>query len=556
MSLEEKLASLREKFRETFKDELKTLIELWQSVRTDQSADALKQFHFNVHSLKGSSGALNLLKLSQLMSDIESVIKPCLEAAEVSIQVINQVDQYMNMLIASSKSAHNSYLEQADKPGKETQKEILLPTDLLPPVTHLNYEDIHIALVDDDRAVGEMMQKLLSGFSFNVSYYPSLQDFQVALKQQKFHLVLLDLVTPDCTEQDVFSCVDHLQANGISVFILSSTGSFDARLAAVRANVSDYLLKPISITHLVTKIRKTLKLDLVRPFRVLLLDDQETVSIYYKNILEKQGCQVLAINDSHKLLEVLESFIPDIFLLDMYMPDVSGLEVAKILRHQAKYDYVPILFLTSDNHIKTKLDALRAGADDVITKETSAELIISQVFSRVSRGQEMRYMASRDSLTGALNHGQVMDAAAHALRLTTRSDKPLILAMIDLDKFKQVNDRFGHGGGDKVLMGLGQLLLQSVRQTDYVGRYGGEEFMIVFPDGEIEAVEKKLNIMREAFSKLLFNVDNQSFHVTLSVGLASSANHSTLSELIAAADSALYQAKHGGRNQVCCEQPD
>ena len=143
-----------------------------------------------------------------------------------------------------------------------------------------------------------------------------------------------------------------------------------------------------------------------------------------------------------------------------------------------------------------------------------------------------------------------MDAAAHAIRLTARSSKPLIIVMIDLDKFKQINDEYGHGGGDKVLMGLGQLLLQSVRQTDFVGRYGGEEFLLVFPEGEIAAVKNKIESLREAFSKVMFNVDGSSFHVTLSAGIASSADHDGLSELIAAADKALYEAKRRGKNRV------
>ena len=552
MSLEQKLVALREKFREDFNAELKKLVTYWQDARVGDS-EALKQFHFNVHSIKGSSGALSLTKLSQLMHDMEAVVKPCLEGAPLTADGTTLVDGLMNQLIAASNNNENSFLQlQTDKPEKASI-EIKLPSELALPTEQLSYNEINIALVDDDRSVGEMMQKLLAGFSFNVKYYSSLSSFRAELASNGFHLVLLDLIMPDCTEQDVFSCVGELNRLNIKVFILSSIGTFESRLAAVRAQVSDYLLKPVSITHLVTKIRKALKLDLVRPFRVLLLDDQETVCRFYKEVLEKQGCQVVALKEVEQLLNVLESFVPDIFLLDMYMPNASGLEIARVLRQQSKYDYVPILFLTSDNQIKTKLEALSSGADDVITKETSAELIISQVVSRVSRGQEVRYIASRDSLTGTLNHGQIMDAAAHAIRLSTRSTKPLIVVMIDLDKFKSVNDKYGHAGGDKVLMGLGQLLLQSVRQTDFVGRYGGEEFMLVFPDGEMEAVHNKVDAMRDAFSKIIFNVSGSCFHVTLSAGVASSANHQGLSELIAAADAALYEAKDAGRNCIKCE---
>jgi diguanylate cyclase (GGDEF)-like protein len=250
----------------------------------------------------------------------------------------------------------------------------------------------------------------------------------------------------------------------------------------------------------------------------------------------------------------LESFHPDVFLLDMHMPNISGLEVARILRQQAKYDYVPIIFLTADEDINTKLGVLECGADDVIPKNTPPNIIVQQIDSRIQRGQEIRYLASRDSLTGVLNHGQIMDAATHALRLASRQQKPTVVVMIDLDHFKGVNDKYGHISGDKVLISLGQLLLQSVRDTDYVGRYGGEEFMVVFSDTDPSIIESKMNSILTAFLQINYTVAEKSFHCSFSAGLASSSNHEKLSELIASADAALYKAKAAGRSKICVDE--
>jgi diguanylate cyclase (GGDEF)-like protein len=196
---------------------------------------------------------------------------------------------------------------------------------------------------------------------------------------------------------------------------------------------------------------------------------------------------------------------------------------------------------------------LECGADDVIPKNTSPNLIVQQVDSRIQRGQEIRYLASRDSLTGVLNHGQIMDAAAHALRMASRQQNPTVVVMIDLDYFKKVNDKHGHGGGDKVLISLGQLLLQSVRDTDYVGRYGGEEFMVVFSDTDVNVIENKMNNILTAFLQINYTVAEQSFNCSFSAGLASSLHHDKLSELISSADGALYKAKEAGRSKVCAE---
>jgi diguanylate cyclase (GGDEF)-like protein len=261
----------------------------------------------------------------------------------------------------------------------------------------------------------------------------------------------------------------------------------------------------------------------------------------------------LAISQAESIMAELESFHPDVFLLDMHMPNINGLEVARLLRQQTKYDYVPIIFLTDDDDINIKLEVLQCGADDVIPKNTPPKLIVQQVDSRIQRGQEIRYLASRDSLTGVLNHGQIMDAAAHSLRLSSRQKKPTIVVMIDLDNFKAVNDKYGHLGGDKVLISLGQLLLQSVRDTDYVGRYGGEEFMVVFSDADPSVIEHKMNNILTAFLHINYTVAKQSFHCSFSAGLASSTNHEKLSELISSADVALYKAKNAGRSQICVD---
>jgi diguanylate cyclase (GGDEF)-like protein len=334
---------------------------------------------------------------------------------------------------------------------------------------------------------------------------------------------------------------------------LSSSSTFKNRLSAVRSNVNEYLLKPVNITTLVSKIRKNFKIDLVRPYRILLLDDQALVGSFYKTLLEDEHVEVLAISQADSIMTELESFHPDVFLLDMHMPNISGLEVARLLRQQAKYDYVPIIFLTFDDDIKTKLEVLQCGADDVIPKNTPPNLIVQQVDSRIQRGQEIRYLASRDSLTGVLNHGQIMDAASHALRLASRQQKPTVVVMIDLDNFKGVNDIYGHLSGDKVLISLGQLLIQSVRDTDYVGRYGGEEFMVVFSDAEPSVIEAKMNNILTAFLHINYTVAEQSFHCSFSAGMASSTQHEKLSELIASADAALYKAKNAGRRQVCAD---
>ncbi|GAC22038.1 diguanylate cyclase [Paraglaciecola arctica] len=549
--LEQKLAEFRITFIAEFNDKLAVLIKLWSEARTSHSRDSIKQFRFEVHSLKGSSGTLNFITLSDRLGMIEEEVAPCEVQTNNFKNVIPFIDRHMNSMIEASRNNPNPLLVLRDIPN--SLGELREPQKNKEEITTQSYRDIKIALIDDNDATLTIHAKLLAGFGFTICQCKSIKQLQEEFKQQTFNLVLIDTDNSIDQSEEMFAYAAELRYSGIDVFILSSSSSFENRLAAVRSKANEYLLKPVNITTLVSKIRKNFKLDLVRPYRILLLDDQASVSIFYKALLEDEHVEVLAINHAESIMTELDSFHPDVFLLDMHMPNISGLEVARLLRQQSKYDYVPIIFLTADEDINTKLEVLECGADDVIPKNTPPNLIVKQVDSRIQRGQEIRYLASRDSLTGVLNHGQIMDAAAHALRLASRQQKPTVVVMIDLDHFKGVNDKYGHVAGDKVLISLGQLLMQSVRDTDYVGRYGGEEFMVVFSDTDPNIIESKMNDILTAFLQITYTIAEQPFNCSFSAGLASSTHHQKLSELVSSADAALYAAKEAGRSRVCVD---
>lgn len=550
--LEQKLAEFRITFIAEFEDKIAALIKLWSEARKTQHIETIKQFRFEIHSLRGSSGTLNFKILSDRLGMIEEEVAPCEEQINQFKDIIPFIDRHMNAFIEASGQDPNPLLELSKTP--DSLGKLREPQKKNDEITAQSYRDINIALIDDNQATAELHSKLLAGFGFSIRLFNSIEKLEQLLATEKFNLVLIDIDNKIDQSDEIFSYALQLRSFGIDVFVLSSSSSFENRLAAVRSKVNEYLLKPVNITTLVSKIRKNFKLDLIRPYRILLLDDQASIGIFYKSLLEDEHVEVLAINQAESIMAELESFHPDVFLLDMHMPNISGLEIARLLRQQSKYDYVPIIFLTSDDDINTKLEVLECGADDVIPKNTPPNIIVQQVNSRIQRGQEIRYLASRDSLTGVLNHGQIMDAAAHALRLASRHQKPTVIVMIDLDHFKDVNDKYGHVGGDKVLISLGQLLLQSVRDTDYVGRYGGEEFMVVFSDTDASIIENKLNNILTAFLQINFSVADKSFHCSFSAGLASSTHHEKLSELISSADAALYKAKESGRSRICMDK--
>ncbi|MCF2949667.1 diguanylate cyclase [Paraglaciecola aquimarina] len=541
-NFEAKLKELRELFTSTLPDKMAEVLSLWENTLEDWTEANCKKCIFELHSLKGSSGTLGFKEISAAFSDCESKLKAIHDFSQSpESELVFQLKQAFDRLVV----AQEKLLSTNQQPSKVSLRQNLEPSSKI-----LKPSDIQVLVVDYERSSGELLKKLLSEFGFNTSYAKNLTQAKQLHAETKMHIVLLDLVMPDCTVDEIFSFAKDLEKQNTRAVILSGQDNFDVRLGAIHANVSDFIVKPYQITNLVAKIRSALLLDLVRPFKVFLVDDQESVASYFQSTLQAYDMDVKVLLDPTKILESLKEYDPDIFLFDLFMPEVNGIELAKIIRLMEKYDSIPIVFLTSENTIETKLEVLEVGCDDVLPKNISPDVLVKQVSSRLKRGHELRYLNSRDSLTGLLNHGQIMDAASSALQLGIRRRTPTIFAMIDLDYFKAVNDTHGHAAGDKVLMGLGQLLLQHVRQTDYIGRYGGEEFLLVFPDSELEVIKQKLDHIREILSSLMFKHGNKEFNVTYSAGIASSEDYESLADILIAADSALYRAKEKGRNNV------
>ena len=173
----------------------------------------------------------------------------------------------------------------------------------------------------------------------------------------------------------------------------------------------------------------------------------------------------------------------------------------------------------------------------------------------MERYRKLRSMMVTDSLTGLLNHVTLKEALAREVLLATRQNTPVTFCMIDLDQFKQVNDTYGHPAGDRVLKGVSRLFRQRLRRSDIIGRYGGEEFAIIFPNTEAEDAFLVIDKLRQDFAETRFQSDVETFSVTFSAGLASYPQFPTHSELRTAADQALYFAKRRGCNQVRIRKP-
>jgi diguanylate cyclase (GGDEF)-like protein len=221
-----------------------------------------------------------------------------------------------------------------------------------------------------------------------------------------------------------------------------------------------------------------------------------------------------------------------------------------VIRQEEAFVGVPIVFLSRETDRMKQIVAIGEGGDDFFTKPVAPNELVPVISARAKRGRILRTLMERDGLTGLYSHSRIVEQIESAVRRADRQQSDFSVAMLDIDGFKAVNDTYGHLVGDQVLKALAYLLRQHLRMSDVVGRFGGDEFVILFPDTNGISALEKMEEIRRHFAAVEHETVHGRFSVTVSCGVAEYPTALSCDELITAADDALYGAKRAGRDQV------
>lgn len=338
--------------------------------------------------------------------------------------------------------------------------------------------------------------------------------------------------------------------------LISSKDSFQIRAASAKAGVSHFLTEPLDVSRLNALLQSSRILDEEnKPLKVLMVDDMVTAGVYWGKHFQKQNINFRFESKPEQAYRSAVEMQPDIILLDLYMPDIDGIDLAKIFREHPRLQDVPILFMSTEENDRRKMNAKIQGGDDFLNKTIAIDDLLKMVRYRALRYRQSMAEKRSDSLTGLLNHNAIKDLVEAEIDRANRQNQPLSVVLIDIDHFKNVNDTYGHQAGDIVIRKLSNLLNTRLRRYDGVGRYGGEEFMVTLPNTDEQTAALLINRLRVQFgqSSVLTENGNNMF-CTFSAGIASFPHCLDLTSLIEAADQHLYVAKAKGRNRVVCSE--
>jgi diguanylate cyclase (GGDEF)-like protein len=313
------------------------------------------------------------------------------------------------------------------------------------------------------------------------------------------------------------------------------------------------------------------------PSRILVVDDSRTQLDWLVQVLERERYRVSTAVDGKEAIRKVRIDPPDLVLLDMILPDMDGLEVLRFVKALPEDQYIPVIILSVKSDLDSRVTGLRIGADDFLAKPFAEAEILARCAAmlRIKHLQERLREAQRkleeqsitDALTGLKNRRFFDERLREEFRRAQRYRDNVSLIMVDLDHFKEVNDRHGHPAGDVVLREAGGLIRTSIRDPDICARYGGEEFAVILPKTNMagavtvaERIWRELAAKEYAIPTSAHGADGAGatrlVTVTASLGIASfPSNDITSSELLLRyADEALYEAKRAGRNRICaCE---
>lgn len=410
----------------------------------------------------------------------------------------------------------------------------------------------YILSVEDAKFFSAIIKKSVeSSLDVEVITASTMAEAEIILKSgaYEFYLSVLDIHLPDAPNGEI---IDLVLSHNISVIVFTSEFDEKFRLEILSKPIIDYVLKDqiTNLDYLITLIQRIIKNN---DTEVLAVDDSRTSRKYVVNLLELYHFQVFEAENGLEALKIIEKH-PNIKLLvtDYNMPIMNGIELTKEVRRlYPKRQMAIIGFSTAGNGILSAR-FLKSGGNDFINKPFLREEFfcrITQNITLIDYIRDLEFAASKDFLTGLCNRRVFFMIGKKLIANAMRKNIHLTIAMMDIDCFKEINDKMGHGMGDEILSKLGVFFSNRTRESDMLSRIGGEEFALIATNMDPGFAPTYFEELRAKIEAMRFEYDGCETNITISIG-ATAIQFDSLAKALQEADKLLYKAKKEGRNRV------
>jgi diguanylate cyclase (GGDEF)-like protein len=409
-----------------------------------------------------------------------------------------------------------------------------------------------VLVIEADVVGRTQLRRALEQEGLRVQEVGTLAEAEAALAAGLPDGVVADTVLPD---GEIYALVERLRARpageDLPLVIVSVQNDVFNRVEAIHCGADAYFAKPADLEDVARRMAFLLGRRRPEPARVLSVEDDPLQAAFLRTVLESAGYAFDWCSEPKDLDARIATFQPELVLMDVMLPGATGYDLARLLRQDERHALLPIVFLTTQGQMRDRLEASRAGGSDHLLKPVNPEALLTTVAARLEQARFLRSLVDRDGLTGLLNHTALFQRGEGLAAEARRRGLGAAWIMIDVDHFKGVNDRYGHPVGDRVLRALGSLLRRRLRQSDVLGRYGGEEFAVVVSDLTVREAVRLVDRVRLEFAAMPHaSAEDQHFQVTFSAGVAALTSEMRVSDWSKLADERLYEAKAAGRNRV------
>lgn len=438
-----KLAELQQAFKQHLPEQMLQIKESWQAYNpADNTNNQIDELHRLFHSLAGTAGTFGASAVSKIAREIEAIFRKNLKDDNQIITLSNTEKKNLDGLVEQLQQAANRW-EPSDVPYlKPTKPKELRGGNL-------------IYLVEDDNLLALDLVSKLTKEKFEVRHFTNLRDFEAGFEKEFPAVIIMDIVFEGGRVAGAKSIANLKERIDICppVIFISVRDDIEARLSAARAGASRYFCKPLDTKKLILTLEGLTERRITDPFRVLVIDDDEQLVRYYETVLGDANIEVKAISQPMEGLNVLVDFKPDVIVLDVYMPECSGLELAQVIRQDDAWALIPILFLSSESDLNIQLEARNLGGDDFLMKPVEAGHLVAAVIAKAKRAR----------WTNRLNSELEVALRENEFQLATMDQHDIVSTTDIAGRITSVNDKFCEisGFSREELIGQNHRILKS-----------------------------------------------------------------------------------------------